>query len=686
MNFKKPDISEIRSVEKLAQDDAFATLARSMRAIQEGKASSADIKRYLDAKAYIDPDRLAKTVEKDRLANLSGKYKNVGEEEIAKISRLRDYLMSHPDLKYGNEFNPQQVKALLYDLKTNGKPRSLKYDEMYDDLMGMYEELEKRIEEAYGPISKTDEPLGADGMPLFVNPSHMGAGAMTGTANAFTSADSDGDGVVTNEEFVQAFLLGMAGGTAASKAVATVLKKTNPKLFDTVKKLYDDGVDGAEITGMFAGKGAKGFDEAVKFSNTADKQQRFWIDDTVAKVDAEKMLKEADKDGYNMFEGKLGDILEHDALFKNYPELKNITVNYESPKGLKEEDIYYGAFFDPTDNSIVLGSGLNREEMKSALLHEVQHYIQEKEGWARGGSINSIPADMLLTHIYAKYKELPYVKKLVDDVRNKRLTHAEYKNKILDIANTTEDGGLKGLAHSLYERLAGEQESRAVQANLKHPELTPYEALIKEEGGLEEPIVKFGEGRSDHAFAIEKRFMDRKSGRVKLSEIEKEAEALPPTLSRTEFIGEFGTKDWVNVETPAGKVRIHVNKTYDHFTQNTYNADRSSIVGALKRTLTHPLFVVDDVVKQNVTYYKPFKGEDGITHLIGIAKDNEGKLSLKTFYDINIGEVGRLMKLPDGNVKFYKYSNPAGKTAQSNAPKTPVIKDEGKGLSEDSIP
>lgn len=159
MNFKKPDISEIRSVEKLAQDDAFATLARSMRAIQEGKASSADIKRYLDAKAYIDPDRLAKTVEKERLANLSGKYKNVGEEEIAKISRLRDYLMSHPDLKYGNEFNPQQVKALLYDLKTQGKPRSIKYDEMYDDLMGMYEELGKRIEEAYGPVqSQTRVP------------------------------------------------------------------------------------------------------------------------------------------------------------------------------------------------------------------------------------------------------------------------------------------------------------------------------------------------------------------------------------------------------------------------------------------------------------------------------------------------------------------------------------------------
>jgi len=55
----------------------------------------------------------------------------------------------------------------------------LKYDKLYDDLMGMYDALAPRIDEAYGKVSVqslefADEPLDANGNPLFVNPSHLG--------------------------------------------------------------------------------------------------------------------------------------------------------------------------------------------------------------------------------------------------------------------------------------------------------------------------------------------------------------------------------------------------------------------------------------------------------------------------------------------------------------------------------
>lgn len=252
--FKKPDISEIRAVEIHATDDRFATLARSIRAIQEGKATEADIKRYLDAKETIEPKRLEHAIEKERVNNLAGKYRNVGEEEIAKISRLRDYLMGHADLKFGNEFNAQKVKALVYDLRTQGKPRSTEYDRMYDDMMDMYKELAPRIDEAYGTVGKAeDEILDANGNSLFVNPGHMGSGVVTGTVNAYTNGDIDGDGVVTNDEFTQAFLMGMAGGTAGSKAIAVGLKKLNPKLYTQMEKAWDDGVRGDNLAGMFVG-------------------------------------------------------------------------------------------------------------------------------------------------------------------------------------------------------------------------------------------------------------------------------------------------------------------------------------------------------------------------------------------------------------------------------------------------
>ncbi|MDD2400456.1 MAG: hypothetical protein PHR75_07630 [Sulfurovum sp.] len=115
----------------------------------------------------------------------------------------------------------------------------MKYDKLYDDLMGMYDALAPRIDEAYGKVSVqslefADEPLDANGNPLFVNPSHLGGGVLAGTANAFENADMNGDGIVTAEEFTQAFLLGMAGGTAASKAIALGLKSLNPKLYNSL--------------------------------------------------------------------------------------------------------------------------------------------------------------------------------------------------------------------------------------------------------------------------------------------------------------------------------------------------------------------------------------------------------------------------------------------------------------------
>jgi hypothetical protein len=58
--------------------------------------------------------------------------------------------MSHEKLKFGNEIQPQQFKALIYDLEKRGEPRSVKYDEFYDELRSMYSQLESEIEKAYG--------------------------------------------------------------------------------------------------------------------------------------------------------------------------------------------------------------------------------------------------------------------------------------------------------------------------------------------------------------------------------------------------------------------------------------------------------------------------------------------------------------------------------------------------------
>jgi hypothetical protein len=75
---------------------------------------------------------------------------------------------------------------------------------------------------------------------------------------------------------------------------------------------------------------------------------------------------------------KLGDILEHDLLFRAYPELRDTVVNFKYFKS-------GSGFFDKRDGEITLNKKLfNTKDWKTkveaSLLHEIQHAIQEIEG------------------------------------------------------------------------------------------------------------------------------------------------------------------------------------------------------------------------------------------------------------------------------------------------------------------
>ena len=76
---------------------------------------------------------------------------------------------------------------------------------------------------------------------------------------------------------------------------------------------------------------------------------------------------------------RLGDILEHDALFRAYPELADTIVNF---KDIKDAS----GFFHKGTKEITLNKKLfNTKEWKknveASLIHEIQHAIQEIEGY-----------------------------------------------------------------------------------------------------------------------------------------------------------------------------------------------------------------------------------------------------------------------------------------------------------------
>jgi hypothetical protein len=79
--------------------------------------------------------------------------------------------------------------------------------------------------------------------------------------------------------------------------------------------------------------------------------------------------------------GKLGDVLKHYSLFRNYPELRDINVRYEDFAG------EVAGHFDEANNEIVLKRGMDPEKARSVLIHEVGHGIQKREGFETGASV-----------------------------------------------------------------------------------------------------------------------------------------------------------------------------------------------------------------------------------------------------------------------------------------------------------
>lgn len=77
----------------------------------------------------------------------------------------------------------------------------------------------------------------------------------------------------------------------------------------------------------------------------------------------------------------LADVLEHDSLYEAYPELRNVKVRLESDTGSKNGS------YDPSTNTITISEDKPGDSAKvGTMLHEIQHAIQQIEGWESGAS------------------------------------------------------------------------------------------------------------------------------------------------------------------------------------------------------------------------------------------------------------------------------------------------------------
>jgi hypothetical protein len=198
---------------------------------------------------------------------------------------------------------------------------------------------------------------------------------------------------------------------------------------------------------LFGGENAMGYEDATgKFSNPADKKVRFEIDDSKARLNPNVDFNR----GAN---GRLGDIFDHQELYKNYPDAADIKTNLNIDKGYPNPRAEY----NPKTNEITVWAK-DGYDAESQLLHEIQHAIQEREGFARGGSPEQFKRTLALDKAY---KELAALREGRGNV-----PYSVAEKRIAELEGIIE----KYDPQKRYQRLTGEVEARDVQTRMN---LTP---------------------------------------------------------------------------------------------------------------------------------------------------------------------------------------------------------------------
>jgi len=199
------------------------------------------------------------------------------------------------------------------------------------------------------------------------------------------------------------------------------------------------------------------------------------------------------KTGDQLYKTNVGDVLYHNELQKAYPELMNI----ESRMTRENSNAYGSLGRDVLNNEQVLSvrKDLSPEKARSTMLHELQHAIQEQEGFAAGGNTNTM--DRLIgkakdrDFLIKQSEEWQNANKLVEDLYSKYFTNDLTIEEVkaaekqlqkqypilleqIDASDATRKIGSDPM--DAYKRLIGEAEARLTQtrANLSPEQRRQY--------------------------------------------------------------------------------------------------------------------------------------------------------------------------------------------------------------------
>lgn len=249
-----------------------------------------------------------------------------------------------------------------------------------------------------------------------------------------------------------------------------------------------------------AGKDAKAVKLATGWERGADGKWRYETEDVKLNRAAELFslenhqsypIAESLDKGRVDFNGtiKLADLVNDEELLKAYPEMEEYFVSFEKmdadTKGLHD-----------FANQMIRINKDDISELESTLVHEIQHAIQSAEGFAMGGSTETIDVIKDKARVWAWRNALKETEKehpeLAGTTELEKVLMDEYRTEGLEEYIPTEEQRIKGFnlyargydgegyerafyampnvvagnGFATYRRLAGEVESRNVQERM----------------------------------------------------------------------------------------------------------------------------------------------------------------------------------------------------------------------------
>lgn len=228
----------------------------------------------------------------------------------------------------------------------------------------------------------------------------------------------------------------MIVGAIPKLAISGVSAKSAARILTELDKLQtsEEAVRFFQETGVF-----RGIEDAQKAA----------ISDAAATLNKKPFSRIIDEKGnintVLAVDTKLGNLLDHPELYKLYPKLSEVKVKSDAGMNIN------AASFDPKTQTITLGPQASADMAMSSTLHEVQHIVQDYEGFAFGTSPNA----------QREFKAVELTQQRLDRLRKLREEGNPHAIKAAEMLNADTRN-----AFQKYKKNPGESEARFTESTM----------------------------------------------------------------------------------------------------------------------------------------------------------------------------------------------------------------------------